>query len=195
MIFVDRFHREIILTLGPSKTIEAFLKAAAHHGRSFTLFYVQTSEADCIPDLPSSIQVYLIPFSSLYALISRVNTLLLPAHSIFTNGALFAPSGALIAATAARAHRVPVVVCSGQFKLTPLSNLDRQYSSVDFGDPHEVLGFDEGDLVDKVDVVNPHYDYIKPELVDVFVTNDGDHPPASIYRLIKESYDAEDNVL
>jgi len=57
------------------------------------------------------------------------------------------------------------------------------------------LGFEQGDLVDKVDVVNPYYDYVEPGLIDVYITNDGDHPPASIYRLVKETYDDEDTEL
>jgi len=50
-------------------------------------------------------------------------------------------------------------------------------------------------LVDKVEVVNPYYDYVQPELIDAYITNDGDHPPSSIYRLLKETYDDEDNEL
>jgi len=36
---------------------------------------------------------------------------------------------------------------------------------------------------------------VHPDLVDVYVTNDGDHPAPSMYRLIKESYDDEDHEL
>ncbi|KAJ6630565.1 hypothetical protein B0H10DRAFT_834854 [Mycena sp. CBHHK59/15] len=95
---------------------------------------------------------------------------------------MFAVTGSLLAATAAQAHSTPVVVCAGQFKLTPLWNLYHEYGALDFGDPSQVLGFEEGDLVDKVDVVNPFYDYVQPNLVNAFITNDGDHPPSSIYR-------------
>jgi len=55
-----------------------------------------------------------------------------------------------------------------------------------------VLGFEEGNLVDKVDVINPYYDYVRPDLVYAYITNDGDHPPTSIYQLIKETYNDED---
>jgi len=123
-----------------------------------------------------------------------------------------------MAATAARAHSTPVVVCAGQFKITPLWNLYHEYGALDFGNPDDVLGFENGDLVDKVDVVNPYYDYVQPELIMAYITNElsfcfcvffvhfasftdetasysGDHPPSSIYRLLKESYDDEDNEL
>lgn len=120
----------------------------------------------------SGISTFLVPDSSIYALMSRVNKVILGAHAILANGGMFATSGSLITATAARAHRTPVVVCAGQFKLTPLWNLYHEYGALDFGDPSSVLGFDEGDLVDKVDVVNPFYDYVRPELVDAYITNE-----------------------
>ena len=157
------------------------------------------------------ISTFLVPDSSIFALMSRVNKVILGAHVILANGGMFAISGSLMAATAARAHSTPVVVCAGQFKLTPLWNLYHEYAALDFGNPNDVLGFENGDLVDKVDVVNPYYDYVQPELIMAYITNEwvdpippsqfliyvesGDHPPSSIYRLLKESYDDEDNGL
>lgn len=120
----------------------------------------------------AGISTFLVPDSSMFAIMSRVNKVIIGAHAIFANGGMFATSGSLIAATAAQAHRTPVVVCAGQFKLTPLWNLYHEYSALDFGDPNSVLGFEEGDLVDKVEVVNPYYDYLCPELIDVFITNE-----------------------
>lgn len=120
----------------------------------------------------SGISTFLVPDSSIYALMSRVNKVILGAHVILANGGMFAKSGSLIVATAARAHSTPVVVCAGQFKLTPLWNLYHEYGALDFGNPSDVLGFDEGELVDKVDVVNPYYDYVQPELIDAYITNE-----------------------
>jgi translation initiation factor eIF-2B subunit beta len=120
----------------------------------------------------SGISTFLVPDSSIYALMSRVSKVILGAHAILTNGGMFAVTGSLLTATAARAHSTTVMVCAGQFKLTPLWNLYHEYGALDFDDPSGVLGFEEGDLVDKVDVVNPYYDYVRPELVDVYVTNE-----------------------
>lgn len=196
----DHVHSdEIILTLGMSRTVEAFLKAAAHH-RNFTVIVAETGpsysgHAMASSLSASSISTILVPDSSIYALMSRVNKVFLGAHAILANGGAFATTGTLLAATAARTHSTPVVICAGQFKLTPKWNLYHEYGGLDFGDPGDVLGFEEGLLTDGVDVVNPHYDYLAPELIDAFITNDGDHPPSSIYRLIKETYDDEDNDL
>lgn len=120
----------------------------------------------------AGISTFLVPDSSIYALMSRVNKVILGAHAILANGGMFALTGSQLVTTAARAHSTPIVVCAGQFKLTPLWNLYHEYGALDFADPSSVLGFEEGDLVDKVDVVNPYYDYVRPELVDVYITNE-----------------------
>lgn len=116
------------------------------------------------------ISTVLVPDSAIYALMSRVNKVVLGAHAILANGGIFAVAGSLIAASAARAHATPVVVCSGQFKLTPRWNLYHEYAAVDFGDPRPVLGSEDEDF-GGVELVNPYYDYVKPELLDVLITN------------------------
>lgn len=120
----------------------------------------------------SGLSTFLVPDSSIYAIMSRVNKVILGAHAILANGGMFAITGSLLAATAARAHSTPVVVCAGQFKLTPQWNLYHEYGALDFADPSNVLGFEEGNLVEKVEVVNPYYDYVNPELLDVYITNE-----------------------
>ncbi|KAL0946753.1 hypothetical protein HGRIS_012930 [Hohenbuehelia grisea] len=196
----DHIHSdEIILTLGMSRTVEAFLKSAAHH-RKYTVIVVESAPSYGGHEMAKSlsaagISTFLVPDSSIFAVMSRVNKVIIGAHAILANGGMFAVTGSQLAATAARAHSTPVVVCAGQFKFTPMWNLYHEYAALDFGDPSAVLGFEEGDLVDKVDVVNPYYDYVQPELIDVYITNYGDHPPSAIYRLIKETYYDEDNEL
>ena len=120
----------------------------------------------------AGISTFLVPDSSIYAIMSRVNKVILGAHAILANGGMFAITGSLMVATAAREHRTPVVVCAGQFKLTPLWNLYHQHGALDFADPSTVLGFDEGSLVEKVEVYNPYYDYVDPEFLDVYITNE-----------------------
>ncbi|KAF7322623.1 Translation initiation factor eIF-2B subunit beta [Mycena chlorophos] len=187
---------EIIMTLGMSKTVESFLISASHH-RNYTVMVLETAPSYAGRDMSKAlseagISTFLVPDSSIYGLMSRVNKVILGTHAILANGGMFAVTGSMLVATAAHVHSTPVMVCAGQFKLTPLWNLYHQYGALDFGDPSQVLGFENGALLDKVDVVNPFYDYVPPNLVDAYITNDGDHPPTSIYRLIKETYDDED---
>ncbi|KZT59016.1 nagb/rpia/CoA transferase-like protein [Calocera cornea HHB12733] len=191
---------EIILTLSYSRTIEQFLKSAARD-RHFTVIVAETAPSYSGRQMATAlssanIPTVLIPDSSIYPLMPRITKVILGAHAILANGGLFTQVGCALAAAAARAHSTPVVVCAGQYKLTPAWNLYHEYAALDFAGPEKVISFEEGGGGERrgapLEVINPIYDYVKPELVDVLITNDGDHPPPYVYRLIKETYDDED---
>lgn len=121
------------------------------------------------------IPTLLIPDSSIHAIMPRITKVLLGAHSVLANGGLFALSGSLVCTLAARAHAKPVVITTGQFKFAPAWNLYNDYAAVDFQGPGVVLGYDGsggGGGVEGVEVVDPYYDYIRPDLVNLFVTNE-----------------------
>lgn len=120
----------------------------------------------------AGINSIIIPDSAVYAVMSRVNKVILGAHAILANGGVFAAAGSILAAHAAQTHQTPVVFCAGQFKLSPLWNVYHAYGSLDFANPADVLGFEESELMDQVDVLNPTYDYVPPELINVFITNE-----------------------
>lgn len=120
----------------------------------------------------AGISTIVIPDSSIYAMMSRVNKVVLGAHAILANGGFFAISGSSLVAMAALAHSTPVIVCAGQFKFTPTWTLYRNHAELDFGDPSQVLGFQEQGFGDNVDIVNPTFDYVGPEFVSVYITNE-----------------------
>ncbi|WVO14995.1 hypothetical protein L204_102638 [Cryptococcus depauperatus] len=190
---------EIILTMGHSRTVEAFLKQASKD-RKFTVVVAESAPSYLGHSLALSLSSFgiptiIIPDSSIHALLPRVTKVILGAHAVLANGGLFALSGSLACALAAKTHSIPVVVTTGQFKFAPAWNLYHEYGAVDFQGPGAVIGGHGnggGGGVEGVEVVDPYYDYIRPELVNLFVTNEGDHPPSYIYRLIKEAYDDED---
>lgn len=59
--------------------------------------------------------------------------------------------------------------------------------------PQNVLPFSQE--LNSVEVVSPAYDYIPPDMVNIFVTNVGVHSPTYIYRLLGECYCEEDYIL
>lgn len=195
-IWANASIREIILTVGHSKTVEAFLKAAFKE-RNFTVIVAETAPSyvqlvfgtkDTLTNFSIAyrllgrtmakalakhgIPTIIVPDSNIYALMPRVTKVLLGAHAVLANGGFFAVSGAVLAAMAARAHSTPVVVVAGQYKFAPAWNLHHDIAALDFGDPSDILGYEEGELLDKVEVANPFYDYVKPDLVNLFITNE-----------------------
>ncbi|CAG8453746.1 15259_t:CDS:2 [Funneliformis caledonium] len=186
---------EIIMTVGKSRTVEMFLKAAAKK-RKFSVVVAETSPTYLGHEMALSlsqagIDTTVISDSAIFAVMSRVNKVIMGTHAVLANGGLISVSGAQMVATAAKHHSTPVVVCTGLYKLSPLYPYDED-SFNDMVAPDSVMRFDEGDLIDKVTLINPYYDYVSPELVSLFITNTGGHPPSYLYRLIDENYDPED---
>ncbi|KAI9798284.1 MAG: GCD complex subunit gcd7 [Piccolia ochrophora] len=186
---------EIILTHSSSTTVQKFLLKAATK-RKFTVIHAESfpndheathalvsgkahkhadtetlqTESFQKPLIAAGITVILIPDSAVFALMSRVNKVILGTHAVLANGGLVAAAGARTIAKAARVHRTPVVVVSGVYKLSPVYPFDFD-SLIEFGDASKVLEFEDGEMVDRVDVENPLFDYVPAELVDLYITN------------------------
>lgn len=63
---------------------------------------------------------------------------------------------------------MPVVICGGMFKFSPLYLGDANWGMRDLGSPGEVLEEEEGD---ETEVLNPYYDIVPAELVSLYITN------------------------
>ncbi|ESZ97557.1 hypothetical protein SBOR_2104 [Sclerotinia borealis F-4128] len=212
----DLIHEnEVILTHGPSRSVQKFLLKAAEK-RKFTVFVAESypnahstthstvvgktaqdtdgdldTETFLKPLSAAGITVDLIPDAAIFAIMSRVNKVILATHAVIANGGLVAAAGARIIAKAAKVHKVPVIVVSGVYKLSPEYPFEFE-SLIEYGDPGNVVGFEDGEFVDKVEVDNPLFDYVPPDLVDLYITNLGTHAPSYLYRIVAEHYKSED---
>ncbi|KAH7125316.1 hypothetical protein B0J11DRAFT_302131 [Dendryphion nanum] len=215
---LDHIHsNEIILTHTASTSVQKFLLAAAKK-RKFTVVHAETyphdhtathgilltgkkrdsskSEEDETwkPLIAAGIEVYVIPDSHVYAIMSRVNKVILATHTVLANGGLVAAAGAHMIARAAKDHQVPVVVVSGVYKLSPVYPFDLD-ELIEYGDAGNIIPYEDGDFVDKVDVEAPLYDYVPADLVDLYITNLGGHAPSFLYRIVADHYRPEDTTL
>lgn len=186
---------EVILTYGSSLTVQKFLlKAAAK--RKFTVVHAESypndhettytvvsgvrpreaendgldSDAFQKPLIAAGVTVILITDATVFAIMSRVNKVILGTHAVLANGGLVASAGSKMIAKAARGHRTPVVVVSGVYKLSPVYPFDFE-ALIEYGDASKIFPYQDGEMVDLVDVENPLYDYVPAELVDLYITN------------------------
>ncbi|KAI9678091.1 MAG: GCD complex subunit gcd7 [Caeruleum heppii] len=185
---------EIILTHTSSLTVQRFLLRAATK-RKFTVVHAEsypnnheatyatvtghtnTNEDEDLstesfqkPLTAAGITVILIPDAAVFALMSRVNKVILGTHAVLANGGLVAAAGALPIAKAAQMHKTPVVIVSGVYKLSPVYPFDFE-ALIEYGDASKVVRYEDGEMVEKVDVENPLFDYVPAELVDLYITN------------------------
>ena len=209
---------EVILTYSSSTTVQRFLLKAASK-RKFTVIHAEFypnnhrkvhslvtgnpnpdhPDNDVLPSetfhktlTSSGITVILIPDSAIFAVMSRVNKVILGTHAILGNGALIAAAGSKLVAHAARAHRVPVVVLAGTYQLSPRYPHD-PHAYLEYGDVGRVLPYQDAELVGgTVWLENPRWDFVGPECVDLYVTNLGGHAPSYLYRVVRDQYRDED---
>jgi translation initiation factor eIF-2B subunit beta len=199
---------EVILTHSSSLSVQKFLLKAAEK-RKFTVIVAEsypndheathaavtgkvsqdlegdemTTEKFLKPLSTAGITVILMTDATIFAIMSRVNKVILATHAVIANGGLIAAAGARIIAKAAKVHRTPVIVVSGVYKLSPEYPFEFE-SLIEYVDPGNIIGYEEGALVDHLEVDNPVYDYVPPDLVDLYITNLSDiQPPFPISML------------
>ncbi|KAK9154697.1 hypothetical protein Sjap_002177 [Stephania japonica] len=206
---VEHIHQnEVILTLGRSRTVMNFLCAAKDKQRSFRVFVAEGApryQGHILAKelVARGIQTTVITDSAVFAMISRVNMVIVGAHAIMANGGVIAPVGLNMVALAAQRHAVPFVVVGGSHKLCPLYPNNPEVLLNDLRSPSELLDFGEfSDCLDSgggtgasLHVVNPAFDYVPPKLVSLFIIDTGGHIPSYVYKLIADYYSAEDLVL
>ncbi|XP_015580628.1 translation initiation factor eIF-2B subunit beta isoform X1 [Ricinus communis] len=207
---VELIHQnEVILTLGRSRTVMEFLFAAKEKRRSFRVFVVEGAPKYHGHVLARELaerglQTTLIPDSAVFAMISRVNMVIVGVHAVMANGGVLGQVGLNMVALAARKHAVPFVVVAGTHKLCPLYPQDPRVilnemkcpsDLLDFGGLSDCLDFGNGSGVPLIHIVNPAFDYVPPELVSLFITDIGGHNPSFMFRLLADYYSANDLIL
>lgn len=219
---LDHIHDdEVILTHTSSLTVQKFLHHAARK-RKFTVIFVEGYPNDSAETYSTllhgrpkhidpeedeedsrwkaltslGITVVMIPDSAVYAVMSRVNKVILSVHTVLANGGLVAATGAKIIAAAAKMHQTPVIVLSGVYKLSPIYPFDVE-ELIEFGDASRVIPPQERDVdwSKRVEVMNPLYDYVPADLVGLYITNLGGHAPSYLYRIVADHYNTEDITL
>lgn len=108
-----------------------------------------------------------------------------------------------------------MVGIAGTYKLTPrfshtqdrvLNNLLCPCDAIRFGCISHIIlqcyssfflcRYEESDVnFNNVDVVVPAAEYVPPELINLYVTNNGSHQPSYVYRLMSEYYHPRDHYL
>ncbi|KAK3586345.1 hypothetical protein CHS0354_038325 [Potamilus streckersoni] len=191
---------EVIMTAGKSRTVEAYLKNAARK-RKFQVIVVECApfyhgQELAVSLAKANIETTVINDSAVFAMMSRVNKVIIGTHTVMANGGLKAINGSHALALAAKHYSTPVIVCASIYKLSPqyLCSYDQDAFNK-FLSPHDVMKFSEGEILSKVQITNPVFDYVPPELVTLFIFNIGGNAPSYVYRLLSELYHPDDHEL
>ncbi|KAJ2939945.1 hypothetical protein O0L34_g6650 [Tuta absoluta] len=183
---------ELVLTCGASTLVEKFLLAACQ-SRRYRLLVCETADSThqthaMAARLGSAgVAVTVISNASVYAVMSRVNKVVMPSCAGLAGGAALAGAGSAAIALAAKHHSVPVII------LAPLHELSPIYAS---GPQHFNSLLAPGPRYDaysaSVHEFSPRFDLVPSDHVTLFITNLGGSSPSYIYRLLSELYDPSD---
>ncbi|XP_037822175.1 translation initiation factor eIF-2B subunit beta [Lucilia sericata] len=188
---------EVILTLGHSRSVEHFLKRAIKKRQSLTIIIAECAPAcrghNLAASLASnSVEIIVIPDSAIFAMMSRVNKVIIGTHSVLANGGLRAACGSYTVALAAKYYSVPVIVLAPMYKLAPVHLCSYEQDAFNsLGCAEGVLPYDSS-AARCAKIYSPIFDYVPPELVTLFISNTGGHAPSYVYRLLTELYHPED---
>ena len=191
---------ECIFTFGHSPLVESFLKAAARK-RRFSLIVAEggpTLEGHRLASSLSkiaNISTTLVPDSSVYAIMSRVNKVIVSPLAVLADGGMIAPSGCEMVAIAAKDFSVPIVCLASTFMLSPVFAHNHAEVLSQLLSPALVMDYSTPIKAEAVEIIVAAFDYVPPHLIDAYITNNGTHQPSYIYRLLSEYYHPADNDL
>ena len=189
-------NNEIILTYGFSNTVLQFLFAAKDSGRKFEVLVGEsapmlTGHQMCKELAGKEIETTLITDSAVFALMSRVNKVIIGTRALMANGGLLTEAGKYGVCLAAQAHCVPVLVTCGLYKLSPLYPFDQDIFN-EYLSPYTIASKPGYQEVEYINYSVPAFDYIPPELISLYITDVGGKMCSYLYRLLSEYYSLED---
>ena len=189
-------NNEIILTYGFSSTVLQFLIAAKTAGRKYEVLVSEcapllTGHQMCKELASKGLETTLITDSAVFALMSRVNKVIIGTRALMANGGLLTEAGIYGVCLAAQAHCVPVLVTCGLFKLSPVYPFDQDTFN-EYLSPNTIADRPNFREVEFINYSVPAFDYIPPELISLYVTDVGGKMCSYLYRLLSEYYSLED---
>lgn len=182
---------DIILTLGRSKSILAFLSKAKDARRKFSVviperapFYDGFEMAEALRE--KGIKVIVIPDTAIFAVMPRITTAIIPARAVLADGCVIAASLASQVSLAARHHSVPLIVVYWKWKLTERFRRPRD-SFTAMTDPATIVAKSDP-IADSTTVLSTDGEIVGGQAVKIYVNEDGAHGLAEVYPLVQSYY-------
>ncbi|EWC48609.1 hypothetical protein DRE_01831 [Drechslerella stenobrocha 248] len=197
-IAADKIHDgDTVLTYAKSSCVERVLREAIIQGKKFKVICIDSRPYFEGKKLAAGLSAagVEVKYTFLHALdhiMSKVNVVIVGAHSMFANGACYSRAGTATVAMAAHTYNKPVLVCCEGIKLSDKIALD-SITTNELGPPEHLI--DDGSAlanhaeVPNLNVVNLLYDITAAKYLTSVVTEVGLVSPTgvpSVHRLISE---------
>lgn len=210
---------DTVITIGSSNTTRRYLLEAAKAGHTFRVIILEGAPSNTASslsrDLASALSekgvaVQVLPDSSAFAVMSICTKVLVGAESVLANGGMLAPIGTHVVCVAARHFAVPVLVSTVTLKMSPYYPSDQLCTRLvriarsgaqempwsTYGSPEAVLALPGSLSVEDggkgFTVHAPVTEYVPPELITLYATNEGEFVPSQIHRIVRANYSDAD---
>jgi len=143
----------------------------------------------------SGIQTILVPDVNIFAFMPRVTKVIVGTNLVLRSGGLRASPGTQMLSLVAHDHKVPVIVVAPTYKFSRMLSEGHLADNETFNllaNPQGVADFRDGDLAEKVRVLNPMFDFVPPDHVSQVVSNLGTYGVSQMFTAISELYGTGD---
>jgi len=191
-------NNDIILTSNYSGQLLEFLVEASKN-KSFHVIVAESAPSLSGLQMANAlakvgIKTTVIDDNSIFAIMPRVNKVIIGTRAVMANGGLISYNGVYNICLAAQTYSIPIVVVAGIFKLTPMYPFDHETFNEQLS-PDKIYNCEYEGNIENISFNSPAYDYIPPEFITIFVTNEGSQNPSYIYRLFNENFSQQDYFL
>ncbi|EAY14298.1 Initiation factor 2 subunit family protein [Trichomonas vaginalis G3] len=193
----DYLHaNDVVLTIGRSESVAQFIVSAKCELTVFIPLRAPRNDgidmANKIKNLlstnksSSKVKIVVIPDASVFAIIPKVNVVLLSARTVFANGGIISFSLSHAAALAASRYSKTVIALYWEMKLTSdMYHPGETYAILK--DPRQVM---DDEIVDQTDstIIYPDGDSIPPELITLMKNESKAHVPTDVFSIVQQNY-------
>ncbi|RNF18208.1 putative translation initiation factor eif-2b beta subunit, putative,eIF-2B GDP-GTP exchange factor [Trypanosoma conorhini] len=207
---------DIVITIGCSNTTQRYFLSALKAQVRFRVIILEgapfpshVTQRLATELRENGAEVQVLPDSSAFAVMGNCTKVLIGAESVLANGGLLATIGTHPLCIAAKHFAVPVLVATTTLKMSPYYPRDVLCTSLvkisrtdakeipwnTYGSPYEVLPTPYGENVENIGsltINSPATEYVPPELVTLYATNESEYTPSQIHRIVRENYNPED---
>lgn len=135
----------------------------------------------------AGIDVTLIVDSAVRLYMNRVNTTIVGADAISSNGALINKIGTSTVALVAKEARTLFFVAAETYKFSP-ETMVGELIEIEERDLEEVIDREELEKIGNPRVLNPAFDITPPQYIDLIITEKGIIPPQAAYTVLQEEF-------
>ncbi|EPY33591.1 translation initiation factor eIF-2B subunit beta [Angomonas deanei] len=204
---------DTIITMGCTNTTRRYLVEAAAARVAFRVIILEgaPSNPSAVENLAKELRAYnidvqVLPDSSTFVVMSVSTKVLVAAESVLANGGMLAAVGTHMLCVAARHSAVPVLVATTTLKMSPYYPNDQLCTRLvriartgaqempwsTYGSTESILplshGVSVGDGGKGFVVHSPVTEYVPPELVTLYASNDTEFMPSQIHRFVRANY-------